>query len=223
MTVSHPLGDCFGVGSWLFVEKGGAGLRELALLRQGQGPVVSGVLLRVFLGGRWEGGRGEEGREGLWCLPEGSAGALEPLFAHSSHAVGGSFAVLFASSFTREDQFRRAEEVGPGPRVIVRSDAQQGGQNATSPGLSGCLWDVRSEWNPGGKDLVQVWLVGVLGSFQELEYGIVESRRTSGTARSGLGRNEVGADQAKKEGAVGQTLVWDLAFRKSRALQRGSE
>ena len=41
--------------------------------------------------------------------------AMEPLFAHSLHIVGGSFAVLFTS----EEQFWEAPQVGPGRCVSV--------------------------------------------------------------------------------------------------------
>ena len=47
MTVSHLLGDCFGVGSREFVEQGGAGLGELAFLRQDRGLVSSLNIARV--------------------------------------------------------------------------------------------------------------------------------------------------------------------------------
>ena len=43
MAVSHLFGELFEVGSWRFVKQGGAGLGELALLRQGRGPVVSSL------------------------------------------------------------------------------------------------------------------------------------------------------------------------------------
>ena len=49
-------------------------------------------------------------------LPKGSTGSFKPLFAHSSHDVGGPFAVLFASSAASEDKF---PEVSPGSCVVL--------------------------------------------------------------------------------------------------------
>ena len=54
MAVSHLHGDFFRVGSWRFVEQGGAGLEELALL-VGFIPVfVFGEFVRTFVGGSLE-------------------------------------------------------------------------------------------------------------------------------------------------------------------------
>ena len=56
---------------------------------------------------------------------KGSLGTFEPLFEHLSNVVGGSFPVLLAPAFTTEDEFREAQEVGPGPDVTVRGDSCQ--------------------------------------------------------------------------------------------------
>ena len=68
---------------------------------------------------------------------EGSSGALEPLFAHSSDVFGGSFTDLFTSKFASEDQLRETQEGGPG-RAARRQRAQP----------SGSVF----EWNLVGKD-----------------------------------------------------------------------
>ena len=52
-------------------------------------------------------------RGGSWFLPGGSLRHLRATISHS-----GRFAVLLATSFTTEDKFRGAQEVGPGPGVI---------------------------------------------------------------------------------------------------------
>ena len=56
-------------------------------------------------------------------LPEGSSRAFKPLFTHSSHVVGGSFAVLLAASLPSKDQFRKTQEVVPGSGVVLGSDS----------------------------------------------------------------------------------------------------
>ena len=48
-------------------------------------------------------------------LSKGNTGTFKPLFALSSHAVGGPFVVLFAS----EDEFRQAYEVSPSFCVVM--------------------------------------------------------------------------------------------------------
>ena len=84
---------------------------------------------------------------------KGSLGTFEPLFEHLSNVVGGSFAVLLAPAFATEDEFREAQEVGPGPDVTVRGDSCQGGQK-TGPSLFSNLRDASFEWYLGEKNFV---------------------------------------------------------------------
>ena len=76
VAVSHLISDFFGVGSWWFVEQGGASLGEFAFSRQGRkvGHIVvrvRGMVVRFrFPFSCWE---------VPWFRPEGSSSALEPL------------------------------------------------------------------------------------------------------------------------------------------------
>ena len=48
-----------------------------------------------------------------------TTGAVEPLFAHSLHVVGGSFVFLFATLFALEDENRETQKVNPGSRDVM--------------------------------------------------------------------------------------------------------
>ena len=211
----HLLG-IFGKGSWgkegeeeeAVVEQGGF-LGELALIRQGRGPVVSylkvaHIVVRVC-GASDSGSRLRFG-EGSWFLPD-SLGASEPPFAHTSHVVGNSFAVLFSPTPTSEDKFRRDKrsvqarvslcEVTP-DKAARRQRAQ-----ASSAAFEMCVRsgtrEERTSFRSRGRSMN--WDTGLLragwrlGQHSEV---LVESR----------------GEQTGQiwEGAVVQPQVWDLAF-----------
>ena len=81
------------------------------------------------------------GEGGSWFLPEGSSGALEPLYV-----VEASFSVLCAFSLTSEVHFHKMSVQAPVSSCDVTPDRVARRQREN---LSGCLCDVRSEWNPG--------------------------------------------------------------------------
>ena len=123
MASSHLLGVFLGVRSWGFVQHGGAGLGKLAFFRQGGGLVISSLkVIRIVV---WVGGVvGRFRFSPLFLrrskfLPEGSSGAFEPMLAHPSHIIRGSFAVLLVAPFPSKDGSRKSQEVSPGSSAAV--------------------------------------------------------------------------------------------------------
>ena len=145
----------------------------------------------------------------------GSLGILRATAHCRRMSLGGTFAVVFAPALATKDEFREAQEVGPGLGVIVRRDSGQGGEKATNRASSAafgmCVLSGAREERTSAR-------CGVWTSFCDSGDGVVKGWVLSGTARSGPGGDETGADRTNMEGTVGHPQVEDQAFQEPRGV-----
>ena len=159
VTASHLRDDCLGVGSRWIIQQGGAGLGKLAFCHQGRGPVISSLkVTRIVMvaGFRFP----FPLLRSSWFVPERAPGTFKPLFAHSSHVTGGSFAVLLATSLpskTNVGRHRRSVQAQVSLREVTPDRAARRQRVRLFWWPQGCAFGV---W-PRRKDFVQVWWVGV--------------------------------------------------------------
>ena len=153
VTVAHFLGYRRRVGSRWFVKQGGACLGQLALPLQGRGSLLELVLLVIRVW--WKAvGFASALEMGAGILPKGCPGS-------SSHCRLMCFCQRLLFCFLTRSQ-----------RSTSFGRYREGGQKASGPRPLG----PHPEGDTNGKDLVEVWGVGMKVAFFEFGGWVVEDR-----------------------------------------------